>query len=262
MYHVKAEGRNNFAFYTPEMNNEITDRLEVEDQLRGALERDEIYLNFQPIYSFKEQQLLGAEVLVRWDNQQLGMVPPDVFIPVAEQTGLIVPLGEWILTRACHQAKRWSEQLNGEFTLGINVSPRQFKDGHIVQVLHQALEQSGFPAHQLVLEITEGLLIKHDASTKTVLQQIKDMGICLSMDDFGTGYSSLSYLKQFPFDVLKIDRSFVRDLASDPSDQKLILASIAMAKGLGLKVVAEGWKTPISMTSCTPPDVMRCRDTC
>ncbi|WP_271270527.1 bifunctional diguanylate cyclase/phosphodiesterase [Aliamphritea hakodatensis] len=240
MYHVKAEGRNNFAFYTPEMNNEITDRLEVEDQLRGALERDEIYLNFQPIYSFKEQQLLGAEVLVRWDNIQLGMVPPDVFIPVAEQTGLIVPLGEWILTQACHQAKQWSEQLNGEFTLGINVSPRQFKDGHIVQVLHQALENSGFPAHQLVLEITEGLLIKHDASTKTVLQQIKDMGICLSMDDFGTGYSSLSYLKQFPFDVVKIDRSFVRDLASDPSDQKLILASIAMAKGLGLKVVAEG----------------------
>ncbi len=240
MYHVKAEGRNNFAFYTPEMNNEITDRLEVEDQLRGALERAEVYLNFQPIYSFKEQQLLGAEVLVRWENDQLGMVPPDVFIPVAEQTGLIVPLGEWILTHACRQAKEWSEQLNGDFTLGVNVSPRQFKDGHIVQALHQALEVSGFPAHQLVLEITEGLLVKHDANTETILQQIKEMGISLSMDDFGTGYSSLSYLKQFPFDVVKIDRSFVRDLASDPSDQKLILASIAMAKGLGLKVVAEG----------------------
>ncbi|WP_261841205.1 bifunctional diguanylate cyclase/phosphodiesterase [Aliamphritea ceti] len=240
MYHVKAEGRNNFAFYVPEMNNEITDRLEVEDQLRGALERGEVYLNYQPIYSFKEQRLLGAEVLVRWNNEQLGMVPPDVFIPVAEQTGLIVPLGEWILSNACREAKAWSDQLKGEFTLGVNVSPRQFKDGHIVQELHQALDESGFPAHQLVLEITEGLLVKHDANTESILQQVKNMGIFLSMDDFGTGYSSLSYLKQFPFDVVKIDRSFVRDLAIDPSDQKLILASIAMAKGLGLKVVAEG----------------------
>ena len=198
MYHVKAEGRNNFAFYTDTMNNEITNRLEVEEQLRGALERQEMYLHYQPIYSFKEQRLLGAEVLVRWHNQQLGVVTPDVFIPVAEQTGQILALGEWIMLQACQQAKIWSDNLDGEFTLGVNVSPLQFKDANIVQVLHKVLDATGFPASQLVLEITEGLLVKHDDRTEEVLQQIKGMGIALSMDDFGTGLFLLELPEAVP----------------------------------------------------------------
>ncbi|WP_432472734.1 bifunctional diguanylate cyclase/phosphodiesterase [Amphritea sp. HPY] len=240
MYRVKDEGRNNFCFYTPDMNTEITNRLEIEHQLRGALSRNELHLHYQPIYCLKRNVLMGAEVLVRWDNEALGTITPDQFIPVAEQTGLIIPIGEWILRQACMQAKQWMTLLNPGFRLGVNVSPRQFKDGHIVHMLLRVLEETGFPASQLIVEITEGVLIRNDESTAQTLAQIKAMGIGLSMDDFGTGYSSLSYLKQFPFDTIKIDRSFVSDLVDDPGDRQLIKASVAMAKGLGLKVVAEG----------------------
>ena len=240
MYRVKDEGRNNYCFYTPDMNIEIINRLEVEHQLRGVLSRNELHLHYQPIYCLKRNTLLGAEVLVRWNNQALGPVSPDQFIPVAEQTGLIIPIGEWILRQACMQAKQWLTQIGPDFKLGVNVSPRQFKGGHIVQILLQILEETEFPPEQLIIEITEGVLIKNDESTGQTLAQLKAMGISISMDDFGTGYSSLSYLKQFPFDTLKIDRSFIRDLAEDPGDQQLVLAAIAMAKGLGMAVVAEG----------------------
>lgn len=240
MYRVKDEGRNNFCFYTPDMNSDITRRLEIEHQLRGALSRNELHLHYQPIYCLKRNTLLGAEALMRWDNEALGAITPDQFIPVAEQTGLIIPIGEWILRQACMQAKQWMDHLDPGFRLGVNVSPRQFKDGHIVHILLRVMEETGFPAEQLIVEITEGVLIKNDESTAQTLAQIKAMGVGLSMDDFGTGYSSLSYLKQFPFDTIKIDRSFVRDLESDSGDQQLVKASVAMAKGLGLKVVAEG----------------------
>ncbi len=240
MYRVKDEGRNSYCFYSPEMNDDITSRLEIEHQLRGALSRKELYLHYQPIYSLKTQRLVGVEVLLRWENGILGVMGPDKFIPVAEQTGLILAIGEWVMLQACIQARRWLEHAEPGFKLGVNVSPRQFKDGHLIPMLLRVLDESGFPAEQLVLEITEGLLIKNDDATGQTLKQIKALGIGLSMDDFGTGYSSLSYLKKFPFDTLKIDRTFVRDLGSDPGDQQLIVASIAMAKGLGLKVIAEG----------------------
>ncbi|MEH6576928.1 MAG: EAL domain-containing protein [Amphritea sp.] len=240
MYRVKDEGRNSYCFYSPEMNTDITSRLEIEHQLRGALSRQELLLHYQPIYCLKSQRLLGVEVLLRWENEALGSIRPDQFIPVAEQIGLIVPIGEWVMSQACMQAKSWLKHADSGFKLGINVSPRQFKDDHLVPMLQRVLDDTGFPPEQLVLELTEGLLIKHDESTGQTLKQVKAMGIGLSMDDFGTGYSSLSYLKQFPFDTLKIDRSFVRDLGTDPGDQQLIVASIAMAKGLGLKVIAEG----------------------
>lgn len=240
MYRVKDEGRNGFSFYSPDMNTDIANRLELEHQLRGALKRGELSLNYQPIFCLKDHKMTGAEVLVRWNNESLGMVGPDQFIPVAEQTGLILTIGKWIAREACLQAMIWREIWDDQFSLALNVSPRQFRDGHIVPMLSQVLEETGFPAESLVIEITEGLLFRNDEATAQSLRQLRAMGIQLSMDDFGTGYSSLSYLKQFPFDILKIDRSFVRDIETEPGDQQLIVATLAMAKGLGLEVVAEG----------------------
>ena len=243
MYRTKDNGRNGFSFYSSDMNSDITSRMEMEQQLRGALERDELNLNYQPIYCLHQKKMIGAEVLLRWNNKQLGQVPPDQFIPVAEQTGMILSIGEWVIREALKQGQLWQEESEQPYRIAINVSPRQFRDGHIVPVLLRVLEETGFDPVNLVIEITEGVLIRNDENTAQALSQIKAMGITLSMDDFGTGYSSLSYLKQFPFDIIKIDRSFVRDLAEDPGDQQLVTAAVAMAKGLGLKVIAEGVET-------------------
>ncbi|SEQ42828.1 PAS domain S-box-containing protein/diguanylate cyclase (GGDEF) domain-containing protein [Amphritea atlantica] len=247
MYRVKEQGRNGFSFYSPEMNDYVLGRLEVEQQLRGALEHNEFCMHYQPIYCLNRKKVIGAEALIRWNNPTLGLVSPEQFIPVAEQTGLILPIGEWIIREVCEQGVRWRRSLGEDYRIALNVSPRQFRDGQIVPVLLRIFEETGFDPTCLEIEITEGLLVRNDDSTAQTLSQLKSLGISLSMDDFGTGYSSLSYLKQFPFDVIKIDRTFVRDLADDPGDQQLVTAALAMAKGMGLKVIAEGVENQFQM---------------
>ncbi len=240
MYRVKASGRNGYSFYTPDMNKDVIRNLEIGRQLRNALERHELSLHFQPVFNIKQQRVSATEALLRWNNPVLGPIGPDEFIPVAEQTGLIVPIGDWIIEEACRCGQSWRETLGSELRVAINVSPVQFRDSHILSALRSGLNKTGFPPYQLVIEITEGLLIRNDEETAQTLDQIKAMGIRIAMDDFGTGHSSLGYLKQFPFDSVKVDRSFIRDLEEDQGDQQLVTAAITMAKGLGLRVVAEG----------------------
>ena len=244
MHRCKVESSgNSYGFYQSSMNEDVTGRVEMERLLRFAIQNGELFLHYQPIFGSDDRRLLGAEVLVRWQSPELGFVGPDNFIPLAEQTGLIVEIGHWILKTACIQGRKWIDQGLDEFYLAVNISPRQLRHQEFPQLLQSLLQETGFPADALVLELTEGLLVKKDSGTAKVLDDLKAMGVMLSMDDFGTGYSSLAYLKMFPFDVIKIDRSFVRDLAVDTSDQQLIVAAIEMAKALGLKVVAEGVET-------------------
>lgn len=244
MHRCKVENSgNSYGFYQSSMNEDVAGRVEMERCLRSAMHKHELYLNYQPIFGADDRRLLGAEVLVRWRSQELGFVGPDSFIPLAEQTGLIVEIGHWILKIACEQGRKWLDSGLNDFYLAVNISPRQLRHQDFPLLLKSVLDETGFPPNALVLELTEGLLVKKDSGTAQVLNDLKALGVMLSMDDFGTGYSSLAYLKMFPFDVIKIDRSFVRDLAVDTSDQQLIVAAIEMAKALGLKVVAEGVET-------------------
>lgn len=239
----KEHGGNSYQFYQASMNEDVSGRVEMERYLRRAVHRRELLLHYQPIVATESRELLGAEVLVRWQSAELGLVGPDRFIPLAEQTGLIVEIGQWILRNACEQGKLWHDQTGTPFYLAVNVSPRQLRQEGFVAMLTRTLEETGFPAEYLVIELTEGLLVAQDVGTAQLLDELKALGVMLSMDDFGTGYSSLAYLKMFPFDAIKIDRSFVRDLAVDTSDQQLVVAAIEMARALGLKVVAEGVET-------------------
>ena len=240
MYCSKEEGRNTYHFYTPSMNQHVQERLEMEHHLRTALDNNEFYLQYQPIYNTLSGNLIGAEALLRWQNPTLGFVGPDDFIPLAEQTGLILPIGEWVLKHVCEQTKSWLDLGLEDFHVAVNISPRQFRDNQLMPTIRRTLAQTKLPAEALCIEITEGLLIKNDQGTAQTFNELKTLGIHLSLDDFGTGYSALSYLKQFPFNNLKIDRSFVSDLVEDSSDRQLIQATVAMSQGLGLTVIAEG----------------------
>ncbi len=246
MYQAKASGRNTFHFYTPGMNDKAMRQLEIDNNIRNALERDEFTLFYQALFADKnetEPRMVGAEVLLRWNSETLGPVAPDEFIPLTEQTGLIIPIGRWVLLEACKQAKAWMDQGHPNFRLSVNVSPRQFRGNDFVADLAYALETSRFPARLLTLEVTEGLLIQTTQALENTLQSIVSMGISISMDDFGTGYSSLSYLKTFPFNNLKIDRSFINELNTNNDAMILVTATIAMAHELGLTVTAEGIET-------------------
>ncbi|MCU7839438.1 MAG: EAL domain-containing protein [Candidatus Thiodiazotropha sp. (ex Troendleina suluensis)] len=243
MYRAKDVGRNSYQFFTPEINEAVTRRLTLETHLRKALDNDELDVHFQPILDVKSGRPLGAEALSRWNSPELGSVPPDHFIPVAESTGLIHVLGKRILVQAIEQANRWEKEHGQALYVAVNFSSRQFSRGNLVRTISEILVQQEMPPDMLKMEITERMLIQHDASTIALLQELKEMGIQFSIDDFGTGYSSLSYLKQFPIDTLKIDRSFIRDITDDPDDAVLVKAIIAMAHGLGLQVVAEGVET-------------------
>ncbi len=243
MYRAKEEGRDVFHFFEPSLNEEALQRLEMERYMHRGLENREFFLRYQPLVNAETSRVEGAEVLLRWQNPELGLVAPDRFIPVAEQNGLIVSIGEWVLMTACRQARAWVDQGHAPFRLAVNVSPRQFRGGFLTQVIRRILGESGLPAHCLEIEVTEGLLIKESPVTRETLNDLSAMGIHLSLDDFGTGYSSLSYLRNFPFNTLKIDRSFIRDLVSNPEDRALVIATLAMARGLGLSVIAEGVET-------------------
>jgi diguanylate cyclase (GGDEF)-like protein/PAS domain S-box-containing protein len=243
MYKAKENGRNGYQFFTAELNRVLVERLDIEHRLRGALARQQFLLHYQPRIDMGTGMIGGAEALLRWRVPQQGLVSPQRFISVAEDTGLIVPIGRWVLHNACQQARAWQEEGLPPVTVSVNVSPRQFRDGNIVEIIAEALKSTGLEARYLQIELTEGLAMHGAEKYVHMLGQIKKLGVQIAVDDFGTGYSSLSYLKRFPVDQLKVDRSFVTDLATDPDDAVIVQAIIALGHKLGLTVVAEGVET-------------------
>ena len=243
MYHSKNLGRNTYSFFTESMNHQVARRLSIEEQMHDALEKKEFYVVFQPKVDITSGMVVGAECLVRWNNPTIGQVPPDEFIAVAEQMGVINQLGYFVISEALKHLKRWISLSTFKLHVAVNVSPRQFRDLDLYNKIKQMLEQSDIDAESLELEITEGVLISADANTVSMLKDFGKLGIQLAMDDFGTGYSSLSYIRNYPFKVLKIDRTFINNMENSETDKALISATIAMAKALDLKTVAEGVET-------------------
>jgi diguanylate cyclase (GGDEF)-like protein len=243
MYGAKELGRNTFQFYAKEIDARINERLVLENSLRRAIEREELLLQYQPQIHLNRGEIVGAEALIRWRHPELGIVSPDKFIPLAEETGLIGPIGEWVLRTACAQNKAWQDARLPEITVAINLSARQFRHKGLTDTIAHALQETGLNADCLGLELTESLVMHNAAAGALMLQNLKQMGVKLSIDDFGTGYSSLSYLKRFPIDELKIDQSFVRDVMTDPDDAIIAKAIITLAHELNLKVTAEGVET-------------------
>ncbi|QJE03619.1 EAL domain-containing protein [Massilia forsythiae] len=243
MYRAKKLGRNNFQFHTPAMNEESLERVRIEGALRNALERDEFVLHYQPQVDLRTGQVVGMEALIRWRHPELGMVPPVRFVGVAEETGLIVPIGAWVMRTACAQTKAWHEAGLGKLRVAVNLSARQFGAADLLPSIEAALEDSGLEPACLELELTESLFMSDITPAVELLHRMKVLGIHLSIDDFGTGYSSLSYLSRFPIDVLKIDRSFVNDITEDANDAAIVASIIALAHNLRLSVIAEGVET-------------------
>ena len=243
MYQAKALGRNTYSFFTQEMNTVMQRRFEIEDQMRGALERNEFELHFQPQLDVKSASIIGAEALLRWHNPTLGNITPDEFIPIAEHSGLIIPIGEYVIKQALSFLNKWQKIDRKKYTMAVNLSPRQFRNTKLIGFITNILNENDISATSLELEITEDVLMSGEPYIHDALISISDLGIKLSMDDFGTGYSSLSYLRQYPFDVLKVDRSFINGITSNKADCDLVKATIAMSHSLDLTVVAEGVET-------------------
>ena len=243
MYHANAAGRNNFQFFAGHMNDAATRFFNLEQRLRRAIDRGELLLHYQPLVDLERRAVCGLEALVRWNDPENGMVSPGEFIPVAEETGLIVPLGEWVLREAMRQNRAWQEMGMPLIPVSVNLSPRQFRQRGLVEVVRTVLAETGQPARLLELEITEGSLMQDQEETLVRLRELAEMGVRLAIDDFGTGYSSLSYLKRFPVHKLKVDQSFVRDLCDDKEDAAIVAAIIALARTLGLDTLAEGVET-------------------
>lgn len=243
MYHAKDLGRNNVQVFVPRMNERLSQRLEIETELSHAIERDELILHYQPLVEGRTGMICGVEALIRWRHPKRGMVSPLDFIPIAEETGLILPIGDWVLRTACHDIKRLSDLTQSQLRLAVNLSPRQFSQPQLVDSVRQILEGSGLSSDLLELEITEGVLMRDVEQTLTTLKSLRGIGVHLAIDDFGTGFSSLSYLSRFPIQTLKVDRSFVKDIGSDATNTAIASAVISMAHTLGLRVVAEGVET-------------------
>ena len=240
MYHAKEAGRNNYQFFAQEMNCLAKERHSLSTDLRHALEREELRLHFQSVIGMPGSKLEGMEALLRWQHPKLGLVSPLKFIPLAEETGLIVPIGEWVLKSACAQIKAWQSQGYNVPRVAINLSARQFRHKGLVSSLTNILNQSGVEARCLALEITESMLAQNVEEAIQILMQLSAMGLEIAIDDFGTGYSSLSYLKRYPINTLKIDRSFVQDITTDSNDAAISAAIIALSRSLKIKVIAEG----------------------
>jgi diguanylate cyclase (GGDEF)-like protein len=237
---AKEQGKNTYQFYHVSMTTEDTKRLTLENSLRRALKENEFTVYYQPQVDLRSGQILGMEALVRWQIPGFAVISPKEFITVAEDTGLIVPIGQWVLHTACAQNKAWQDQGLGRLCVAVNLSARQFQQKDLVKMIGQALGETGLEGNCLELEITESYAMRNPDFTMTVLRELKNMGVRVSIDDFGTGYSSLSYLKQFPIDTLKIDRTFVKDLPNDPNDVAIAAAIIVLAHNLKLQVIAEG----------------------
>ncbi|WP_139490324.1 putative bifunctional diguanylate cyclase/phosphodiesterase [Brevibacillus dissolubilis] len=243
MYQVKEQGRNGFSFHTPDMNQAIARKMILEKELHKAIERDEFILYYQPQIDIEQDSMIGIEALLRWQHPTLGMIPPGEFISIAEETGLIIPIGEWVLRTSCYQIKAWHENGLPTVRLGVNISPRQFYQGNLTELVRVILEETDLDPQYLNLEITENIAMQNIEQVIETLHQLKKLGISISMDDFGTGYSSLYFLKHFPIDTLKIDQQFIRDVTEDSDHAAIISAIIAMAAKLELNVIAEGVET-------------------
>jgi EAL domain-containing protein (putative c-di-GMP-specific phosphodiesterase class I) len=243
MYQAKENGRRSFQFFKPAMNARAVERQSIEESLRRALERREFALHYQPKVNLKTGAIIGAEALLRWRHPTRGPVSPADFIPVAEDCGLIFPIGAWVLHEACAQARAWIEAGLPPISMAVNVSAIEFRHEKFLEGLFATLDQTGFDPRSLELELTESVLMKHAESTAKILRSLRDSGIGVAVDDFGTGYSSLSYLQKFPVDAVKIDQSFVRQISTPGEDTTIVKAVIGMARGLKLRVIAEGVET-------------------
>jgi len=238
MYRAKDKGRNTFRFFTSRMTERAEQFLRIDKDLRRALEQQELFIEFQPIYRLADMALMGAETLIRWRHSEIGLIGPDTFIPVAEETGMILDIGYWVLREACLEGVKWG--LPEPPYLSVNVSMRQFMGSFGPDQVNRILEETGFPAQRLILEITESLLMEENKQIHQSIATLHEMGVKIAVDDFGTGYSALKYLRDFPVDTLKIDRSFIQDISAGEGNANLVETIIAMARGMGLSVVAEG----------------------
>jgi len=247
MQRVKAEGRNGFQFYAQAMTRQATDRLELESELRLALERGDLELYYQPQVVFANGRIIGAEALMRWRHQGRGWISPLQFVPIAEESDLIYPLGEFALVQSCRQVKNWDDAGYRPLRIAVNVSARQFRDPGFVETVERALRAAELDPGRLDLELTEGILVEKREEAVAILKRLKALGVQIAVDDFGTGYSSLSYLSRLPIDCLKIDRSFVNRVNEHGHDAAIAQAVISLAHSLGLRVVAEGVETAEQM---------------
>ncbi|MCE0914068.1 putative bifunctional diguanylate cyclase/phosphodiesterase [Pseudomonas sp. NMI760_13] len=243
MYHAKSAGKNGYSFFDASMNSNARQQLQLLQDLRTALEHNQFRLYYQPKFDAVQRQPIGAEALLRWEHPLHGLMLPDRFIGLAEKTGLIIPIGEWVLGEACRQMRQWLDEGNDDWRIAVNLSAIQFCHAGLVDSVAQALNENGLPANRLTLEITETTAMRDADASLHVLQRLSDMGVDLSIDDFGTGYSSLMYLKRLPANELKIDRGFVRDLEQDSDDAAIVSAIVALGQALGLRIVAEGVET-------------------
>jgi diguanylate cyclase (GGDEF)-like protein len=243
-YAAKENGRNQYQVFADAMLKRSQDRLSMDMALRHALAREELFLHYQPLVSLSTGRVIGMESLLRWHHPKLGVISPATFIPLAEETGLIVPIGEWALRQSCKQAKAICDDLGMELSVSVNLSPRQFEQSNLLQVIGEALEESGLPPNNLQLELTENTLMINSASNLEKLQQIRQLGARVAIDDFGTGFCSFSYLLQYPVDRLKIDQSFVMKAVTEPNAATVVRTIVAMSHHLGIKVIAEGVETP------------------
>jgi EAL domain-containing protein (putative c-di-GMP-specific phosphodiesterase class I) len=243
MYRAKEIGRDNFQFYTPELNAKVHEELALQEELRNAIARSEFFLLFQPQVDLRTGRVFAVEALIRWRHPSLGTVAPDKFIPLAEETGLIVTIGDWVLHEACRQNKAWHAAGMPHMTVCVNVSARQFADKKLVGRVADSLRESGLEARYLELELTESLIMQDVATGIGTMKELQVLGVQLSIDDFGTGYSSLAALKSFPVSRLKIDKSFITDLVSNENDRAVTTAVISLGQKLNLRVIAEGVET-------------------
>jgi EAL domain-containing protein (putative c-di-GMP-specific phosphodiesterase class I) len=247
MYSAKEQGRNNYQFFDHAMNARAVERQLIESDLRRALTREEFALHFQPKLDLETRKVVGAEALLRWNHPVWGLVAPERFIAIAEECGLIVSIGRWVLDEACMQAKRWLDSGTGSGSIAVNISALEFRQKDFLDAVRAVLVRTGLPPSCLQLEITESVVMGDTAASAATLAQLKELGVVLAVDDFGTGYSSLSYLKQFPIDVLKIDQSFVRDITGQHADGAIVTAIIAMGNSLNQLVIAEGIENEVQL---------------
>lgn len=243
LHQAKQQGRSQYQYYSPEINAQLQERLTLENELYGALGRNEMLVYYQPLIDLDNGQITGMEALVRWQHPTLGLISPAKFIPIAEANGLIVPIDQWVLRTACAQNRAWQLAGFSPIRISVNLSSRQFEQPNLVEVVSQIIQETGLQTSYLELEVTESFLMGDIERSVKILKELRELGIWLALDDFGTGYSSLNYLKRFPVNMLKIDQSFVRDVTSNPDSAAITDAIIALAKSLRLKITAEGVET-------------------